>query len=211
MLTRRGAFRQRGMDLPKIQTNITAIQAAVATTTSPIHDVDADLAEFIQVDDSCLDFLTPTSSSTTTPEGASGSSAGSTPQGGDDEVPWPRPMDRDIHGRSDLKHTAPRWAIRVRWVLSRDFDEQDSSSGQEESSSSSSIAAAAYEQQGWGRRPSVVDRRFSYGRKIQAGGGRRPSDFSLRAAPPGGLLRVRDEDIPFELVLCSEEDSLYSN
>lgn len=63
----------------------------------------------------------------------------------------------------------------------------------------------------WGqRRPSVVDDRFSYGRKIQAGGGRRPSDFSLRSLPPG-MTEVHYEDIPFELVLCSEEDSLYSN
>ncbi|KAG6357513.1 hypothetical protein INS49_013390 [Diaporthe citri] len=196
MLTRRGAFRQRGLDLlPKIQTNISQVEAATPTTASPAHDVDAELAEFIRIDDSCLDFLTPTS-------GVSSSTAATvtaTP-GGDDDVPWPRPMDRDIHGRSDLKRTAPQWAIQVRLALSRDF-EQDSTTDHQ----------FGREDEGpWGqRRPSVVDRRFSYGRKIQAGGGRRPSDFSLRSLPPG--LQVPYEDIPFELVLCSEEDSLYSN
>lgn len=110
-------------------------------------------------------------------------------------------MDRDIHGRSDLKRTAPQWAIQVRLVLSKDFEQDPATDcyryGEEDEST-------------WGqRRPSVVDRRFSYGRKIQAGGGRRPSDFSLRSLPPG--LQVHYEDIPFELALCSEADSLYSN
>ncbi|KAI3390759.1 hypothetical protein diail_8697 [Diaporthe ilicicola] len=207
MLTRRGAFRQRGMDLPKIQTNITAVEVTrtAATTTTPAYDCDADLARFIQVDDSCLDFLAPTSGgsgSTATPE-----SAGSTPQaggGGGGEVPWPRPMDRDIHGRSNLKHTAPQWAIRVRWVLSMDFDEQDPSGwGGAENTALCQL----------GRKPSVVDTRHAYGRKIRGGRGRRrPSDFSLRGPPrvPGGL-QVRYEDIPLELVICSEEeDSLYT-
>lgn len=113
-------------------------------------------------------------------------------------------MDRDIHGRNDLKRTAPQWAIQVRLVLSRDFD-QDSTADHHHQYSWQDESA-------WGqRRPSVVDRRFSYGRKIQAGGGRRPSDFSLRSLPPG-MMEVHYEDIPFELVLCSEEgDSLYSN
>lgn len=111
-------------------------------------------------------------------------------------------MDRDIHGRSELKHTAPQWAIQVRWLLSMDF-EQDWAAEH-----------IRMEEGAWGqqqRRPSVVDQRFSYGRKIQAGGGRRPSDFSLRSPPPGTQARYELEDIPFELVLCSEEDSLYSN
>lgn len=113
-------------------------------------------------------------------------------------------MDRDIHGRSDLKRTAPQWAIHVRLVLTRDFERDSSDRHRREESDAAEWAA-------FGRRPSVVDRRFSYGRKIQAGGGRRPSDFSLRSPPPG--LAVHYEDIPFELVLCSEEedDSLYSN
>lgn len=114
-------------------------------------------------------------------------------------------MDRDIHGRSNLKRTAPQWAIRVRMMLSKDF-EQDSATATDY------YHPYGHEDEGpWvvQRRPSVVDRRFSYGRKIQAGGGRRPSDFSLRSLPPG--LQVHHEDIPFELVLCSEEDSLYSN
>lgn len=223
MLTRRGAFRQRGMDLPKIQTSkqkspggpeekepsskavsaltiqpdISQVEAATKTTiTSPILDVDAELAEFIKVDDSCLEFLTPTSGGSTATVTATPGSGG-----GDDDVPWPRPMDRDIHGRSDLKRTAPQWAIQVRLVLSKDFEQDpttDYDRYEEEDEST------------WGqRRPSVVDRRFSYGRKIQAGGGRRPSDFSLRSLPPG--LQVHYEDIPFELTLCSEADSLYSN
>lgn len=132
----------------------------------------------------------------------SDSTTTATSGGGDDDVPWPRPTDRDIHGRSDLKRTAPQWAIQVRLALSRDF-EQDSSTTDYQFGQWDEGAL-------WGqRRPSVVDRRFSYGRKIQAGGGRRPSDFSLRSLPPG--LQVPYEDIPFELVLCSEEDSLYSN
>ncbi|KAJ0120866.1 hypothetical protein J7T55_015601 [Diaporthe amygdali] len=192
MLTRRGALRQRGMDLPKIQTNIAAVEAV----TTPVHDVDADLAEFIQVDYSCLEFLTPTgggSSSTATPET---NSSASTPYAGDEDVPWPRPMDRDIHGRADLKQTAPKWAIQLRWVLSLDF-EQDSS---EQHRWDESTALP------WGqRRPSVVDDRFHYGRKIQRG--RRPSDFSLMSVG----MQLHDDNVPFELVLCSEEDSLYSN
>ncbi|KKY37911.1 hypothetical protein UCDDA912_g02128 [Diaporthe ampelina] len=203
MLTRRGAFRQRGMDLPKIQTNIAAASVSAATII-PVH-VDAELAEFIQVDDSCLDFLTPTSGGS-----SSTATATATPGGGgggddDDGVPWPRPMDRDIHGRSELKHTAPQWAIQVRWLLSMDF-EQDWTAERHRMQKEGEEGA-------WGqRRPSVVDRRFSYGRKIQAGGGRRPSDFSLRSPPaPGMKVNYEPEDIPFELVLCSEEDSLYSN
>lgn len=237
MLTRRGAFRQRGMDLPKIQTsnnqspsslgpkttqkkginadnNSSPDINAVEAKTSPIRDedetsyfdFDADLEWFTQIDYSCLDFLTPTSrrssnansstTDTTTPEtnsSASGSSAG-----GDGDIPWPRPTDRDIHGRSELKRTAPQWAIHVRWVLSKDF-EQDSSARQGWDDST----ATQFQ-----RRPSVVDRRYSYGRKIQGGRGRRPSDFSLRS---GLAVHYELEDIPFELVLCSEEDSLYSN
>lgn len=230
MLTRRGAFRQRGMDLPKIQTSNNqspsslgpkttkrSINAdsdsspdikAVEATSSPIReednyfDFDPDLEWFTQIDYSCLDFLTPTSrrssnansstTDTTTPE--TGSSGGD----GDGDILWPRPTDRDIHGRSELKRTAPQWAIHVRWVLSKDF-EQDSSARQGWDDSAMTQ---------WQRRPSVVDRRYSYGRKIQGGRGRRPSDFSVRS---GLTVHYELEDIPFELVLCSEEDSLYSN
>ncbi|KAK7696879.1 hypothetical protein SLS64_014117 [Diaporthe eres] len=216
MLTRRGAFRQRGMDLPKIQTNITDIDS----TSSPIHEVDfhfdfdADLELFTQVDYSCLDFLTPrsrrgsdTTNSTTTETGLSAGTAG----GDDEAVPWPRPTDRDIHGRSELKRTAPQWAIHVRLTLSKDF-EQDSSPARQggwgDGNDSVTGATGARQRE---RRPSVLDRRYSYGRKIQDGRGRRPSDFSLRSPPPGMPVHYELEDIPFELVLCSEEDSLYSN
>ncbi|KAH8768986.1 hypothetical protein F5883DRAFT_643658 [Diaporthe sp. PMI_573] len=205
MLTRRGACRQRGMDLPKIQTDITGVEGAMSPMYNIGVEFDADLDLFTQVDYSCLDFLTPTSrrssntnSSTTTDTPETGSSAGVGDD--DDDVPWPRPMDRDIHGRSALKRTAPQWAIRVRLVLSKDF-EQDSSASQGWDDSTATQ---------WQRRPSVVDRRYSYGRKIQGGRGRRPSDFSLRSAPQGLAVHY-EEVIPFELVLCSEENSLYSN
>ncbi|KAG8163108.1 hypothetical protein KVR01_007586 [Diaporthe batatas] len=225
MLTRRGAFRQRGMDLPKIQTNINDVDSA----SSPAYEVDyfdydADLDLFTQVDYSCLDFLTPTSrrgsctnsTATNSSTTEAGLSAGCS--GGDDQVPWPRPTDRDIHGRSDLNRTAPQWAIHVRCVVSKDFEQDSSSSssgrlagwGWDSNDGSSTWAAAGTQR--WSRRPSVgLDRRYSYGRKIQDGRGRRPSDFSLRSPPPGMPVHYELQDIPLELVLCSEEDSLYSN
>jgi hypothetical protein len=197
--------------------------------TSPIHDdvgthtdtdieftFDVDLDLFTQVDYSCLDFLTPTSSrrsSDTAP--ASTETAGADHDTGD--VHWPRPMDRDIHGRSELKRTAPQWAIRVRWVLSKDF-EQDSSAaaGQWQWWDEFGNAWARQPTSSMQRRPSVVDRRYSYGRKIQGGRGRRPSDFSIRSGrPPAGLaVHYEEDDIPFELTLCSEKGDgpgLYRN
>lgn len=208
-------------------TTKTGIPDVDATTFSPVHEVDyfdydADLELFTQVDYSCLDFLTPTSrrgsctgtniitSSTTD----TGSSASSTSTSTDDEIPWPRPTDRDIHGRSDLKRTAPQWAIHVRCVVSKDFEQEPSSSGRQAGWGWDNDGTGAWAPtQRWSRRPSVgLDRRYSYGRKIQDGRGRRPSDFSLRSPPPGMPVHYELNDIPFELVLCAEEnDSLYSN
>lgn len=224
------------MNHPPRLPDITAATDADAAP-SPVHEAgyfdyyyDTDLELFTKVDYSCLDFLTPTSrrgSSTANMAGTLSSSSSSSSSNSaesasstipvDDQIPWPRPTDRDIHGRSGLKHTAPQWAIHVRYVVSKDFEQDASSSsssgrqgawGWDNYDGSSAWAATGAR---WSRRPSVgVDRRYSYGRKIQEGRGRRPSDFSLRSPPPGMPAHHELVDIPFELVLCSDEDSWYS-